>query len=102
MPRFLVDPTRGDQDGYGEESAGGLSMTDVAESDLSMRAALIALSKKLAKRESLRRERVGFAVRIFPTGLVSYRLLPPSNPLIGRRLLCGERFCLDCVGESLS
>jgi hypothetical protein len=49
MPRFLVDPTRGDQDGYGEESAGGLSMTDVAESDSSMRAALIAALQEAGK-----------------------------------------------------
>jgi len=41
LPRFLADPNRGDQDGFGEEGSGGLSMTDVKASESSMRDALI-------------------------------------------------------------
>lgn len=49
MPRFLADPTRGDQDGYGEEAAGGLSMTDVTASESSMREALVGALKEAGK-----------------------------------------------------
>jgi 2',3'-cyclic-nucleotide 2'-phosphodiesterase (5'-nucleotidase family) len=49
MPRFLADPTRGDQDGYGDSTAGGLSMTDVTASESSMRDALVGALKEAGK-----------------------------------------------------
>ena len=49
LPRFLADPKKGDQDGYAEESAGGLSMADVKASESSMRAALIKALQEAGK-----------------------------------------------------
>ena len=41
LPRYLVDGRLGSQDGYGASTAGGLSMVDVTEEGVDMRAALI-------------------------------------------------------------
>ncbi len=41
LPRYLVDGRLGNQDGYGASAAGGLSMVDVTEEGIDMRAAMI-------------------------------------------------------------
>ena len=74
LPRFLADPTRGDQDGYGEEAAGGLSMTDVVASESSMRDALIAALQEAGK-DGISPEREG---RICRTDLPDRPCLIPS------------------------
>jgi 2',3'-cyclic-nucleotide 2'-phosphodiesterase (5'-nucleotidase family) len=58
LPRFLVDPKKGDQDGYGEEANGGLSMMDVKASGSSMREALIE-ALKAAGKDGIAPEREG-------------------------------------------
>lgn len=58
MPRFLVDPKKGDQDGFGDDGAGGLSMIDAVESGASMRDALIE-ALKVAGKEGIAPEREG-------------------------------------------
>lgn len=49
LPRFLVDPKKGDQDGFGDEGAGGLSMIDAQGSGAPMRDALIDALKRAGK-----------------------------------------------------